>query len=83
MRDDLVEVQERYYRQPDGRVRQEVWCGGQMLYESIAFNFWYNVMRPRVWMPWQDPRSAISVIDGSCLVTALVKEGPKAIVKIS
>ena len=50
------------------------------LFDSIRFNLAYQLAHPRFMMPYQDPRSAISVIDGSCLVTALVKEGPKAMV---
>jgi hypothetical protein len=82
MIEDWVRIDYKFYRQKDGKIRQEIWAGSQLLYESIAMNFWYSVFNPspRFMMPIQDPRDARSCIDGSCLVTSLMKEGPKAIV---
>ena len=82
MDNDWVQVDYKFFRQPDGKIRQEIWAGTKLLNDSIAMNFWYTVFnpQPRFMMPRQDPWDARSCIDGSCLVTALVKEGPKAMV---
>lgn len=80
--EDRVRIDYKFYRSEDGRVRQEIWCGSHLLYESMAMNLWYSILNPspRFMMPTQDPWDARSCIDGSCIVTSLMKEGPKAIV---
>ena len=84
MREGMVEIREEFY-QRDGRLRYRISCGNATLYDSIAMHFFYNIAHP-------DPRGVVigarskgkvCVGGGSCLVTALVKEGPKAMVKWS
>lgn len=48
--------------------------------DSIRFSIEYQLYNPRPMMPYQDPKAQYCWWDGSCLVTALVKEGPKAMV---
>jgi hypothetical protein len=50
------------------------------LMDSIRFSLEYQLAHPRPMMPYQDPKAQYAWWDGSCLCTALVKEGPKAMV---
>lgn len=66
-----VEVQDRYYRRSDGTIRNERWIEGRCVYCSdytpVVFIDWWAV--EAIWTQMiKRP-------------TALVKEGPKAIVK--
>jgi hypothetical protein len=82
VRDGMVEIREEFYRR-DGQLRHRISCDSQTLYDSIAINFFYNIAHPdpRGVVMMYDPKAKYAWWDGSCLVTALVKEGPKAIVK--
>jgi hypothetical protein len=81
MRDGMVEIREEFY-QRDGQLRHRISSGSQTLYDGIAMNFFFNIAHPdpRGAVMMFDPKAKYAWWDGSCLVTALVKEGPKAMV---
>ena len=67
---DRFEVQNRYFSLPDGTVREEVWIAGRLVIEHYLYR------APFVQYDW--------VWRGFCAApkpAALVKEGPKAMVK--
>ncbi len=70
---DMIEVQDRYYRKPDGTIRHERWIGGRCTDCSDDF--------PVVFIDWWNLKSVWTTLIKR--PTALVKEGPKAIVKRS
>ena len=82
MRDGMVEIREEFYRS-DGRLRHRISCGNAILSDNFAMHFFYNIAHPdpRGVVMMHDPKAKYAWWDGSCLCTALVKEGPKAIVK--
>ena len=65
-----VEVQDRYYRKPDGTIRHERWIGGRCTDCSDDF--------PVVFIDWWNLKSVWTTLVER--PTALVKEGPKAMV---
>ena len=79
---DMVEIHEEFYRR-DGKLRLRISCGNATLYDQIAMNFFYNIAHPdpRGVILMHDPKAKYAWWDGSCLDKALMKEGPKAIVK--
>ena len=82
MRDDgMVEVREEFY-QRNGELRHRISCGNAILYDNMAMNLFYSITHPdpRGVIMMHNPKEKYAWWDGSCLVTALVKEGPKAIV---
>ena len=84
MRDGMVEIHEEFYRR-NGELRYRISCGNATLYDNIAMHFFYNISNPdpRSVVMMFDPKAKYAWWDGSCLVTSLVKEGPKAMVKWS
>jgi hypothetical protein len=70
MKSNYVEVQDRYYRKPDGTIRHERWIGDRCLYSSDDF--------PVVFIDWSTIESVWTQMIK--LPTSLVKEGPKAMV---
>ena len=79
---EWVEIREEFYRS-NGRLRHRISCGNATLYDNIAMHFFYNVAHPdpRGVVMMHDPKAKYAWWDGSCLDKALMKEGPKAIVK--
>ena len=67
----MVEVQDRYYRKPDGTIRHERWIGGWCVDGSEDF--------PVVFMDWSTLECVWTQMIK--LPTSIIKEGPKAIVK--
>jgi hypothetical protein len=70
MRDGTVEVQDLYYRKPDGTIRYERWIEGWCVDSSDD--------SPVVFIDWWNLKSVWTTLVK--LPTALVKEGPKAMV---
>ncbi len=66
-----VEVQDRYYRKPDGTIRHERWIEGRCVDCSDDF--------PVVFIDWWTVEAIWTQMIK--VPTALVKEGPKAMVK--
>ena len=79
--DGMVQIIEEIYR-IDGELRHRIWCENKLLYDEIAMHFFYNIAHPdpRGVVMMHDPKAKYAWWDGSCLVTALVKEAPKAMV---
>ena len=71
MKSAYIEGQDRYYRKPDGTIRHERWIGGRCTDYSDDF--------PVVFIDWWNLKSAWTTLIKRPM--ALVKEGPKAIVK--
>ena len=69
-----LRVSRRWYSLPDGRVRED------LMLEGIRQRLLYSITHPRVPFVFFDRKATHAWWDGSCFVTALVKEGPKAIV---
>ena len=65
-----VEVQDRYYRKPDGTIRHERWIGGRCVDCSDDF--------PVVFIDWWTLEAAWTQMIKRPV--SLVKEGPKAMV---
>ena len=70
---DRVTVRHSWFSLPDGRVREDV------LLEGIYQRLLYSIEHPRVPFVMYDSKATHAWWDGSCLITALVKEGPKAL----
>jgi hypothetical protein len=68
---DMIEVQDRYYRNPDGTIRYERWIGGRCVDTSDDF--------PVVFIDWSTLQSAWTQMIKRPV--AIVKEGPKAMAK--
>lgn len=83
MSEERVMLTESYYRSPSGEVRVRLSIGEQIVMDSLAFSFWFNVTRPTFLRPYFDPNAKYAWWDGSCLCKALVKEGPKALIHVA
>ena len=71
MREEWVEVRDYYYRDRDGKQRVQRWIGNACIYDD-----WSRV----VFLDWENIQSVwITLMKRP---TALVKEGPKAIVLV-
>ena len=87
---EFVTIQHRQYKSIDG-MREEIWCNGKKIAEhplyympfrpiSVDWNWLQlSTMHRTMFMPWDGSDAAYSSIDGSCLVKALVKQGPCAL----
>lgn len=89
---DMVEVQYRYFRTPDGGAREEVWCQGKLIAEHPLHDWWLPGRRSLIDYNWLSfatlhrqiftgdaPGATHSWIDGSCICTAIQKQGPCAL----
>ena len=70
MRSAYVEVQDRYYRKPDGTIRHERWIEGRCVDSSDDF--------PVVFIDWSTLQSVWTQMIKRPV--SLVKDGPKAMV---
>ena len=79
----MVQVTDSYFTLDENRVLFRRKIGSTIVEESIRQRFFYSIAHPdpRSTIIWNDPKAKYAWWDGSCLVAALVKEGPKAMVK--
>jgi hypothetical protein len=69
---DWVEVQDRYFRKPDGTIRHECWIEGRCVCSSDDY--------PVVFIDWWKLKAEWTTLIKQ--PTALLKEGPKAMVHV-
>jgi hypothetical protein len=93
MRDGWVEVHEEFYRR-DGKLHHRIRCGDQVLYDSIAMNFFRNIEpslhahldmmnsenAKRMYKAMESHADAFGKYFFDPRSTSLVKEGTKAMV---